>query len=62
MNFLKDSFRELRHVVWPTKKETIKFFYIVLVTLILFWLYLTFADFIFRESLMALKDLQLFSK
>lgn len=62
MNFFKDSFRELKHVVWPTKQETIKFFNIVLITLILFWIYLTFADFIFREGLFGLRDLWIFSK
>lgn len=60
MKFLKDSFRELKHVVWPSKQDTIKFFSIVVVTLVLFWAYLTFADFIFREGLFALRDL--FSK
>lgn len=57
MKFLKDSFRELKHVVWPTKEETIKYFVIVLITLILFGVYLTFADYIFREWLFWLKDL-----
>jgi len=56
MKFFKDSFRELKHVVWPSKQETIKFFTIVLITLILFWVYLTFADFIFREGLFGLKN------
>lgn len=60
MNFIKDSFRELKHVVWPTKEETIKYFFIVLVTLILFGLYLTIADFAFREGLFGLQNL--FSK
>jgi len=54
MNFLKDSFRELKHVVWPTKKETINYFFIVLVTLILFWLYLFIANYAFSEGLFAL--------
>jgi preprotein translocase subunit SecE len=60
MKFFKDSFRELKHVVWPSKEETIKYFLIVLVTLILFGLYLTFADFIFREGIFGLRDI--FSK
>jgi len=36
IQFFKDSFRELRHVVWPTKEETKNFFIIVLTVLILF--------------------------
>ena len=57
MDFIKDSFRELKHVVWPTKEETIKYFVIVLVTLILFGIYLTIANFVFTEGLFGLKDL-----
>ena len=60
MDFIKDSFRELKHVVWPTKEETIKYFIIVLITLILFWIYLTIADYTFREWLFGLQ--RLFSK
>lgn len=56
MNFFKDSFRELKHVVWPTAEETKKYFIIVLATLVAFGLYLTLADFIFREWLFTLKD------
>ena len=54
MDFIKDSFRELKHVVWPTKEETIKYFIIVLITLILFGLYLTIANYAFTEALFGL--------
>jgi len=60
MDFIKDSFRELKHVVWPTKDETIKYFIIVLVTLILFGIYLTIANYLFTEWLFGLQNL--FSK
>ena len=56
MNFIKDSFRELKHVVWPTREETKKYFIIVMITLIAFGVYLTVADFIFREGLFTIKD------
>jgi len=36
IKFFKDSFREISHVVWPTKAETKKYFFIVLTVLILF--------------------------
>jgi len=36
ITFIKDSFRELRHVVWPTKQETKNFFIVVITLLILF--------------------------
>lgn len=54
MDFIKNSFRELKHVVWPTKKETVNYFFIVLVTLILFWLYLFIANYAFSKGLFAL--------
>ena len=57
MDFIKDSFRELKHVVWPTKEETIKYFIIVLITLILFGLYLTIANYVFTEGLFGLQNL-----
>ena len=57
MDFIKNSFRELKHVVWPTKEETIKYFFIVLVTLILFAIYLTIANYVFTEWLFGLQKL-----
>ncbi|MDR3150866.1 MAG: preprotein translocase subunit SecE [Candidatus Peribacteria bacterium] len=36
IKFFKDSFRELKHVVWPTRKETKSYLVIVLTILILF--------------------------
>jgi len=58
MKFIKDSFRELSHVVWPTAKETKKYFIIVVVTLILFWIYLFLAGNLFSETLFFLKGLR----
>jgi preprotein translocase SecE subunit len=55
IQFFKDSFRELRHVVWPTKEETKNFFIIVLTVLILFWIYLSIAGTIFSETMLYLK-------
>jgi len=56
-NFIKDSIRELKHVVWPTKAETQKYFLMVLTTLIIFTIYLAIANYIFTEWLFTLKDL-----
>jgi len=36
VQFIKDSFRELSHVVWPTREETRNFFLVVLIILITF--------------------------
>jgi len=56
INFFKDSLRELKHVVWPTREETRNYFLIVVITLILFWLYLFVVSTVFTEALFALKD------
>ncbi len=55
ITFIKDSFRELKHVVWPTKEETRNYFLIVLFVLIVFWLYLFIASTIFSETLLYIK-------
>ncbi len=50
--FIKGSVRELKHVVWPTREETKKYFMMVLVTLILFGIYLFIANTIFSEVIL----------
>lgn len=56
MKFLKNSLREFRHVVWPTREETKKYFWIVLVVLTLFWIYLFLVWNIFSEILFWAKE------
>jgi preprotein translocase SecE subunit len=36
IKFFKDSFRELKHVVWPTANETKKYFAIIISVLVIF--------------------------
>lgn len=57
LKFCKASFRELKHVVWPTRNETKKYFLIVLSVLVLFWAYLFIVSNIFSSALFYLKDL-----
>lgn len=57
MNFIKDSAREIKHVVWPTKEETLKYFLIVVSILIFFWLYLFIFSTIFGNSLQYIKSI-----
>ena len=57
LQFIKDSVRELKHVVWPTRQETKKYFLIVVSILILFWIYLFIASTIFSEAIIYLKNL-----
>lgn len=57
IQFLKDSVRELKHVVWPTKQETTKYFIIVITVLVIFWIYLFLASTLFSEGLLYLKNM-----
>jgi len=57
IQFIKDSVRELKHVVWPTKKETGNFFILVLTILTLFWIYLFIFSNVFSTIVFGLKDL-----
>lgn len=56
IQFFKDSLREMRHVVWPTKDETKKYFTIVVILLILFWFYIFISSTIFTNVIFFLKD------
>lgn len=55
--FIKGAIREFRHVVWPTKKETQKYFSLVLAVLVVFWIYLFIASNLFSEVIFWLKNL-----
>lgn len=55
IQFFKDSVRELKHVVWPTRAETKKYFLTVLTVLVCFGLYLFIASTIFSEILFGIK-------
>lgn len=57
VQFLKDSVRELKHVVWPTRQETTKYFIIVITVLVIFWIYLFLASTLFSEWLLYLKNM-----
>jgi preprotein translocase SecE subunit len=55
LKFFKESVREIKHVVWPTRAETRKYFITVLVVLVCFGLYLFIASTIFSEILFGIK-------
>lgn len=57
IQFVKDSYRELKHVVWPTREETKKYFLIVVGVLVVFGVYLFIFSNIFSAALFFLKDL-----
>ena len=56
IQFLKDAIREFKHVVWPTRKETQKFFSLVIAILVFFGVYLFIASNIFSEVIFGLKN------
>lgn len=56
-NFFKESVRELKHVVWPTRDETRNYFLIVVVVLVLFGLYLFIASTVFTKWIFGLQKL-----
>lgn len=57
IDFFKNSYRELKHVVWPTRQETKKYFIVVVSILVVFWIYLSIASSIFSEILLKLREL-----
>ena len=57
IKFFKESIREFKHVVWPTREETKKYFTQVLLVLIFFWIYLFIASTIFSEFILFLKNI-----
>lgn len=57
IQFIKDSLREIQHVVWPSKEETRKYFLIVVWILVSFGLYVFAASTLFTNAIFALKDL-----
>ncbi|MDQ7009840.1 MAG: preprotein translocase subunit SecE [Candidatus Gracilibacteria bacterium] len=57
IKYIKDSIRELKHVVWPTREETNGYFITVVIVLIAFGLYLFIASTVFTKGLFGLKDI-----
>jgi len=47
IDYLRDTRGELKHVKWPSRKDTIRFTVIVIIISIFVALYLGFFDFIF---------------
>jgi preprotein translocase subunit SecE len=51
INYIKDTRGELKHVSWPTRKQTISFTLIVIAVSLAVALYLGVFDFIFTQLL-----------
>jgi len=56
IKYIKDSLRELKHVVWPTREETNNYFFTVILVLLAFGIYLFIASTAFTKWLFGLKD------
>lgn len=56
-NFIKESFAELEHVVWPTHIETKKFFVSVVSIIIAMTLFTYLLSVIFGNSLFGIRSL-----
>lgn len=50
-NYLRDTRAELKHVSWPTQKQTVMYTTVVIAISIVTALYLGFFDFLFTHGL-----------
>lgn len=51
INYLRDTRAELKHVSWPTQKQTVMYTALVIMLSIVTALYLGFFDFLFTRGL-----------
>lgn len=56
LRFLRESAKEFDHVVWPTRRETVRYFTIVVSTIAVFAVFLFVVGTTFSTSLFALRD------
>ena len=55
-NFIKESFSELEHVVWPTHLETKKFFTVVTSIIVAMTIFTYFLTLLFGNGLFAIRS------
>jgi preprotein translocase subunit SecE len=51
INYLKDTYAELKHVSWPTNKQSVVYTVLVIVISIIVALYIGLFDFVFSKAL-----------
>lgn len=56
LRFLRESVKEFDHVVWPTRRETVRYFTIVVSTIVAFTVFLFIIGTAFSGSIFALRD------
>lgn len=57
LRFLRESVKEFDHVVWPTRRETVRYFTIVLGTITVFTVFLFIVGSFFSTSLFSLHEI-----
>ncbi len=57
LRFLRESVKEFDHVVWPTRRETVRYFTIVVSTIVAFAIFLFIIGTAFSSSIFALRNL-----
>lgn len=57
LRFLRESVKEFDHVVWPTRRETVRYFSITVSTIVVFAVFLFIVGTTFSTSLFAVKDM-----
>lgn len=55
LRFLRESIKEFDHVVWPTRRETVRYFTVVVSTIVVFSIFLFIIGTSFSTSLFALR-------
>ncbi len=56
MQFIKDAFTELEHIVWPTPNESRKYMLYTIGTIIVIGLFLAAAGYLIRSGLVITRD------
>ncbi|MDQ1343923.1 MAG: Preprotein translocase subunit SecE [Patescibacteria group bacterium] len=56
LRFFRESVKEFDHVVWPTRKETVRYFTIVLSTITVFTVFLFIIGTVFSTSLFSARS------
>ena len=51
INYLKDTYAELKHVSWPTNKQSLVYTVLVIVISIIVALFIALFDFLFSKGL-----------
>ncbi len=57
LRFFRESIKEFDHVVWPTRRETVRYFTVVVSTIVVFSIFLFVVGTAFSTSLFSLREM-----